>query len=109
MSTVGELRERRQAELLKASEELTEVNNRLGIYSTLQTTMPTTGVAAFIGVATGYATVRIDQLERLADQIARALQLARELKTELDALTERNTFLEGELERWQRIDGQAAL
>jgi hypothetical protein len=91
MSTVGELREHRQAELLKANGQLVALNARLGIQSTLQTSIPTTGAAAFIGVATGCAVVRIDQLEWLADQIAEAKTLS------------------AELERWQRIDGQAAL
>lgn len=90
-----EQRERRQAELLKANAELVALNARLGIESSLQTTMPTVGAAAFIGVATGYAVIRIDQLEWLADQIAEAKALAAELTAEL--------------ERWHKIDGQAGL
>lgn len=81
-------RARRQAELQKQATELVELNARLGIRSTLQTTMPTTGVGAFIGVSTGYAIVPIDQLENLADQIE---------------------ALRTELERWQRIDRNGAL
>lgn len=104
-----ETRERRQAELLRANGELVALNARLGIQSTLQTTMPTTGVAAFVGVATGCAIVRIDQLEWLADQISEARQLAKDLAAVHDALAERNAFLEGELARWHKIDGQAEL
>lgn len=104
-----ETRERRQEALLKANGELVELNARLGIQSTLQTTMPTTGVGAFIGVATGCAVVRIDQLEWLADQIRQARQLAEQLVAKHDELTAQNAFLEGELERWHRIDGQAIL
>ena len=85
-----ETRERRQTDLLQANGKLMALNARLGIQSTLQTTMPTTGVDAFIGVPTGYAVVRIDQLENLADQIAEACELA------------------AELERWQQIDRQSA-
>lgn len=102
-------RERRQAELQKQAANLVELNTRLGITSTLQTTMPTTGVAAFIGVATGYAIVPINHLENLADQISEARQLAKDLAAMHDALAERNAFLENELARWHRIDGQATL
>ena len=104
-----ETRERRQSALLEENGKLVELNARLGIQSTLQTTMPTTGVGAFIGVSTGHAVVRIDQLEWLADQIAEARQLGKDLAAMHDSLAERNTFLEGELARWHRIDGQAEL
>lgn len=105
----ADARVRRQAELQKAASDLVELNRRLGISSTLQTTMPTTGVGAFIGVSTGYAIVPINHLENLADGISEALRLATEMKTELEQANERTAFLEAELARWHRIDGQAAL
>ena len=78
-----DLRERRQAELLEANGKLVALNAKLGIQSTLQTTMPTTGPGAFIGMATGHAIVRIDQLEWLADQIAEAMELVGELQDQI--------------------------
>ena len=84
-----ETRERRQTALLEENAKLMELNTRLGIRSTLQTTMPTTGVAAFIGVSTGHAIVRIDQLEWLADQIAEARELADQMRAELESLGQR--------------------
>jgi hypothetical protein len=104
MSTVGELRERRQAELQNAAGELVALNARLGIQSTLQTTMPTTGPSAFIGVATGHAVVRIDQLEWLADGISEALRLANEMKAELDAVKAERDELDAKWERrWEDL------
>ncbi len=84
-----ETRERRQAELQNTAGGLMALNARLGIRSTLQTTMPTTGVAAFIGVATGFAVVPISHLENLADQIAEAKKLAADLREELEFLGQR--------------------
>jgi hypothetical protein len=105
----ADARVRRQAELQKAASDLVDLNRRLGIQSTLQTTMPTTGVGAFIGVATGYAIVPINHLENLADGIHTARQLAEDVAAVHDDLAQRNAFLEAELERWHRIDGQATL
>lgn len=81
--------ELRQFALLKANTDLMELNVRLGIESTLQAALPTTGPAAFVGVATGCAIVRIDQLEWLADQIAEAKKLAADLREELEFLGQR--------------------
>jgi hypothetical protein len=78
---IKELRARREAELLTANTELMALNARLGISSTLQTSMPTTGPGAFIGVPTGFALVRVDHLERLADQITEARHLVAELES----------------------------
>lgn len=82
-----EKKARRQAELELAGNDLAELNSQLGIHSTLQTVMPTSGPDAFIGVSTGFAIVKINHLEDLRDRIA---------------------FLEAELERWQRIDANGA-
>lgn len=79
---------RRQAELEQAGAHLESLNTELGITSTLQTVMPAAGPEAWIGHSTGYAIVRIDQLENLRDRVQ---------------------FLETELERWQRIDTNGSL
>lgn len=74
-----EQRERQQAALQRAATDLVKLNARLGIRSVLQTTMPTTGVGAFIGVSTGHAIVPISQLQYLAAALE-------QLQKELDAL-----------------------
>lgn len=79
----AETKARRQAELETENAKLIALNARLGIRSTLQTTMPTTGPDAFIGVSTGYAIVRLDQLENLANQISEAHKTFNELEEQL--------------------------
>lgn len=76
------LKVRRQAELETAGAELAALNSRLEICSTLRTSMPTTGPGAFIGVPTGEAIVRIDQLEKLAYRIAELETQVEDLKME---------------------------
>jgi hypothetical protein len=69
-ATHDEKKARRYAELETKNAELEKLNTELGIQSTMQTVMPTTGPDAFIGVSTGFAIVRIDQLENLRDRLA---------------------------------------
>lgn len=85
---VGEIQERRRAAVVAANDRLRQIAGQLGIKAKLETQTPTVGVAAFIPHATGNAIVPVSQLEDLADRIK---------------------FLEEELARWQKIDGQAGL
>lgn len=71
-----ENRRQRDAELEQSNRDLMALNARLGIQSTLQTVMATTGPDAFVGVSTGHAIVRISQLEALADEIAKLRAIA---------------------------------
>jgi hypothetical protein len=77
------------AEREAVSQRVSAVSAALNIPMVPETYYPVTGPHAHTGLrVTGQVMVQLDQLEKLASRVA---------------------FLESELERWQRIDGQAGL
>ena len=97
-------------ELDAFNERMLAASNVLGLKLATQTTQAFTGPDAWTGAkVTGNVIVPLRQLEALASQISEARRLVSKLGDEVQELAERNVFLESELARWHKIDGQAGL